>query len=141
LRATASLFQIPAVNEGVIVATDARGRIYGFEEMSGLPLWEFATNEGLQRGGPLISGRDALVGTDSGRIVAVDTRSGRMVFRTGTTGGGYRSMGASGPVLLVTKSGQHPGLVGFLSDPSGTLVSVQSPTILVPGKMLAYFLE
>jgi outer membrane protein assembly factor BamB len=140
LRGTTSLFQIPAVSQGVLVLTDSRGRVYGFDEMDGRPLWEFATNEGLQRGSPVISGKDVLVGTNSGRVVAVDTNSGRMVFETGPSASGYRSMGASGSVLVVTRSGEHPGSIGFINDPSGRLVSVRSPTVLVPGKMLSSFL-
>ena len=79
-RLSSEVLARPAGGRGVVVARGADGRIYGLDASNGQQGWVFerATPSLTLRGlsDPVIVGRNAILGLDTGELVSLDLRSG-----------------------------------------------------------------
>ena len=125
----------------VVYGVDFYGQAHAFDTATGDETWDFAINSFVVRTVPVLSGSRLLVTTTLGSLVAIDTETHDLVARsTGDGPQGYLGAMAVTPDLVVAvKGGHHPGLVAFEHDPDVALLAQPSPTVLVPGTMLANF--
>jgi hypothetical protein len=82
-----------------------------------------------------------LVTTTLGSLVAIDTETHDLVARSAGDGpqGYLGAMAVTSDLVVAVEGGHHPGLVAFEHDPDAALLAEPSPTVLVPGTMLANF--
>jgi len=130
----------PAVTPDAIVAVDALGEVYRFDPSTGSRVWDFALNEAVLRSPVVVADTAALVATADGRLAAIDLTSGRLVWQSEPSGAVLRSLAVASEAVVAVRGGDRSGLVGFVNDPSGRLVSMVSPTVLDLPSLLVAFL-
>jgi hypothetical protein len=69
--------------------------------------------------------------------VAVDAASGVLVWQSEATPGQVGTISLSREVVVAVKGGRDAGLIAFEHDPDGSLVRIESPTVLEPGTTLS----
>jgi len=129
----------PVVAGDGVYALDYRGQLYRFDSATGTRDWDFALNQLVLRSGPVVIGDHVVFGTTSGDLAALETGSGDLVWRAGTTGGQLRSIAVTPDRLVAVRGGGRAGLIAFDSDPGGALVRVPSPTVLDPSGFFVAF--
>jgi outer membrane protein assembly factor BamB len=129
----------PAVADGAAYAVDAGGGLYRFDAEDGARRWSYQLNETVTRSSPVVSGDVVLVGLNDGRLVAIDTASGHLVWQGAATPGLIGPIAVSTDAIVAVKGGRRAGLVAFEHDPGGTLVDLPSPTDLDAASTLARF--
>jgi outer membrane protein assembly factor BamB len=129
----------PALADGAAYAVDLGGGVYRLDAASGDRRWSYQLNDTVVRNSPVVSGSSVLVGTNEGRLVAIDAASGHLVWESPATPGLIGAIALSPDVVVAVKGGRDAGLVAYEPDPSGTLVDVPSPTELDLGTTLARF--
>jgi outer membrane protein assembly factor BamB len=132
-------FGAPAVTGRSVVGIDLDGQTYLFDLVSGERTWDFALNDPTARSTPVVSGQQVLVTTNSGRVAALDARTGELVWQNAPTFDLLRDPLVTTNLLVVVRGGAHPGLVAFAHDPSGSLVRVASPTTTDPARLFGMF--
>ena len=90
--------------------------------------WSHQLNEVILRGAPVVSGDAVIVGLADGRLVAVDSASGQLIWQEDLTEGALGAVAISDDALIAVTGGPEAGLVALENDPEGTLVDVPSPT-------------
>ena len=129
-----------AVSSDAVVVVDAAGQVYRLDPDTGDRVWDYAVNEPVIRSPAVIAGGNVLVATSKGRLAAIDLGSGLLVWQSEQGNGMLRSLALAPQVVVGVRGGVEPGLVGFAHDPSGTLVSLVSPTEIDLSKLfLAFF--
>jgi outer membrane protein assembly factor BamB len=125
----------------LVYGVDFYGQVHAFDTATGAARWDFAINAFVVRTVPVLSGSSLLTTTTLGSLIAIDAETHDLVARsTGDGPQGYLGAMAVTPDLVVAvKGGHHPGLVAFEHDPDAALLAEPSPTVLVPGTMLANF--
>lgn len=130
----------PAVTPDAIVVVDSLGEVYRFDPATGSRVWDFALNEPVLRSPAVVAGTRVLVATAKGQLVAIDLTSGRLVWRSEPSGAVLRTFALAPDAVVAVRGGVRSGLIGYVNDPSGTLVSVVSPTVLDLPSLLGAFL-
>lgn len=120
----------PAVTPDAIVAADSLGEVYRFDRSTGARVWDYALNEPVLRSPVVVAGTAVLIATTLGRLAAIDLTSGRLVWQSEPSGGVLRSLALASDAVVAVRGGGRSGLIGYVNDPAGTLVSIVSPTVL-----------
>jgi outer membrane protein assembly factor BamB len=130
----------PMLTPDAVLVVDTFGQVYRLDPGTGDRVWDFAVNEAVTRSPGVVAGGSVLVPTSSGRLAAIDLESGSLVWQSERGTGLLRSLALTPQVVVAVRGGAEPGLVGFVEDPEGTLVSLVSPTELDLSKLLLAFL-
>ena len=129
----------PAVTPDAVLAVDVSGEVYRLDLATGKRAWDFALNETVLRSPVVVAGDRVLIASSTGHLSAVDLTSGRLVWRSDGGRGILRSLTPTSAAVVAVRGGTQPGLVAFVEDPGGTLVSVVSPTTFDLSKLLLAF--
>lgn len=129
----------PMITPEAVVVVDTFGQVYRLDPSTGERVWDYAVNEAVTRSPGVVAGESVLVATSTGRLAAIDLESGLLVWQSQQGGGLLRSLALTPQVVVGVRGGASPGLVGFVEDPKGTLVSLVSPTELDLSKLLLAF--
>ncbi|MGH8615914.1 MAG: outer membrane protein assembly factor BamB [Gammaproteobacteria bacterium] len=85
-RVSSEVLAAPGYSQGVVVARTGDGKLFGLESASGKRLWVYDRTEPALtlRGAsaPLLSETLVLAGFDSGHLVALDLRTGKLIWDT-----------------------------------------------------------
>lgn len=85
-RVSSEVLAAPRYSQGVVVVRTGDGKLFGLESASGKRLWVYDRTEPTLtlRGvsAPLLSETLALAGFDSGHLVALDLRTGKLIWDT-----------------------------------------------------------
>jgi outer membrane protein assembly factor BamB len=108
-------------------STSVTGSIYRIDLLSGQLAWDFALNEPIVRGAPVVSAGALLVATTDGSLNAFDTGTGERIWRDRRPGV-LRSLAPAGPFVIGVRAEPRAGLDAFAPDPRGQLVREASPT-------------
>lgn len=120
----------PLVQDGVLYTTTAWSKVYAFDASSGKPLWSYdpqvpgetgfkACCDVVNRGAALFEGK-LYVGTLDGRLIALDAKTGQLIWSTITVDQNkpYTITGApriaKGKVLIGNGGGEY-GVRGYIS--------------------------
>jgi outer membrane protein assembly factor BamB len=97
----------PAFADGAVYAADLSGGLYRFDPADGDRDWSFQLNEVVVRSAPVVSGPTILLGLNDGRLVAIDSETGHLVWESeATPAGGDRA----GPRIVKGGKGRFPAL-------------------------------
>jgi outer membrane protein assembly factor BamB len=99
-------------------------------------LWSFEFDVSAFYASPVVVGGTVVVGLDDGRLAAIDTASGVLVWRTNAGHGPVHGIAAADGTLVASISSLSGGLIGLVHDPSGSLLSEVSSTKPNWGRML-----
>ncbi|MEW6059319.1 MAG: PQQ-binding-like beta-propeller repeat protein [Actinomycetota bacterium] len=130
---------MPALGGGDVYIADVSGGLYRLDGETGSRVWDYQFNHLVVRSSPVVSGSAVLLGLDDGRMVAVDARSGELVWQGRPGDGLIGAVALSQEVVVAVKGGRQPGLVAFVHDPGGTLTHIPSPTVIDAGALLGNF--
>lgn len=128
-----------AVTPDGVLVVDLSGEVYRLDLATGDRVWDFALNETVLRSPVVVAGDRALIASSKGHLSAIDLTSGRLVWQGDAGAGILRSLTPTSNAVVAVRGGSQPGLVAFVKDPDGTLVSVVSPTDLDLSKLLLAF--
>jgi outer membrane protein assembly factor BamB len=126
-------FTALAVAEGAVYAADVTAGLYRLDAADGRRRWSFQLNDRVIRSAPVVSGSTVLLGLSDGRLVAIDTDSGHLVWESEASPGLVGTIALGTDVVVAVKGGRDAGLIAFEHDPDGALVDVRSPTELDAG--------
>jgi len=129
----------PAVSGQGVFVTDQSGTIYNFDPASGAERWRYASNR-FAVSGPIVTSTALLQPTSDGTIVAVDIASGHQVWHGSVSDSLVIGLAASSEVVVASRTGTSPGLVGLRTDPAGLTEDVTSPTTSDPAGLLLAWL-
>jgi outer membrane protein assembly factor BamB len=132
-------FSAPAVDDGAVYVADHQGDLQSVHPATGDTDWLFAFNERVVRSSPVIVGNRVLLGLADGSLGVVDRSTGHLVWRSRATSGQIGGIAVAPSAIVAEKGGQNGGLVAFRTDPSGTLLDVESPTVPHYGSIAARF--
>jgi outer membrane protein assembly factor BamB len=128
----------PTQAEDLIIVPYSSGEVFGLRKINGRLAWEenlASTRSGGAlpamadiQGEPVIDGTRALIASHSGRIVALDTRSGRTVWET-DVGSVQTPWVAGNSIFIVTPENQ---LVAMARDDGRVRWSAELPRYLDP---------
>ncbi len=140
LASQLSVLTAPVVTSEAVYAIDLSGQVHAVSPSSGEELWDYAINALVPRAGASVA-TTLLVPTARGSLLAIDTESHDLVARATAAGpqGYLGAMAVGSAVVVLVKGGHQAGLVAFGSDAGAPLLSVPSPTVLDPGRMVANF--
>ena len=114
-------------------ALDIGGQLYRFDASDGSLVWNFVLNEPTYDAPPVVAGDRVLVGTDTGRLAAVDAGTGHLVWQSAAQQGLLRGLAPTPDVVVAVRGGDQAGLVGYQHDDSGVLLDELSPTVFDAG--------
>jgi len=103
------------------------GSVYRFDTSSGSVVWDFAINEPIIQGAPVVSSGSVLVATAAGSLNAFDPTTGERIWR-GDRAGSLHAITPAGSVVVAVRSRPRAGLDAFGPDPEGRLSREMSPT-------------
>jgi outer membrane protein assembly factor BamB len=129
----------PALDSGAVYMVDVGGGLYRLDATDGARSWSYQLNDTVVRSSPVVTGGAVLVGLNDGRLVAVDARSGHLVWESAATPGLIGAIAVGSDAIVAVKGGRDAGLIAFENDPEGSLVDVPSPTQLELGTTLSRF--
>ena len=139
LNAPVSPYGGVAIAGDAVYAVDLNAQLYRLATSTGARVWDFALNEFVQRGWPVVAGTSVLVATQGGNLAAVDTSSGHLVWQSGEGTGPLRGLAPLGDQILAVRGGPDAGLSSFAHDDAGSLVDEVSPTVADPAVLLRNF--
>jgi len=119
-----------ALFDGAAFVTDTTaitGSVYRIDTSSGSVVWDFAVNEPIIQGAPVVSSGSVLVATTDGSLNAFDPESGERIWRDDRVGA-LHAITPAGSVLVAVRSRPRAGLDAFGPDPEGGLIREVSPT-------------
>ena len=122
-----------AFDDESVFAADIAGGLYRLDAADGRRRWSYQLNEVVLRSSPVVSGSSLLLGLSDGRLVALDTSSGHLVWQSPPSPGLVGTISLASDAVLAVKGGRGAGLIAFEHDPEGELVDVPSPTELDAG--------
>ncbi len=130
-----------AVAPGAIIAVDSIfGQVYRLDDETGAHVWDFALNRSVLRSPAVVAGGNVLVASGDGRLAAIDLDTGTLVWQSEPTGSTLRSLTPTTDMIVGVEGGVQSGMVGYATDPDGSLVSIDSPTELDAGLLFGAFL-
>ena len=122
-----------AFDDESVFAADIAGGLYRLDAADGKRRWSYQLNEVVLRSSPVVSGSSLLLGLSDGRLVALDTASGHLVWQSAPSPGLVGTIALASDAVLAVKGGREAGLIAFEHDPDGELVDIPSPTELDAG--------
>ena len=122
-----------AFDDESVLAADIGGGLYRLDAADGKRGWSYQLNEVVLRSSPVVSGPSLLLGLSDGRLVALDTGSGHLVWQSAPTPGLVGTIALASDAVVAVKGGRQAGLIAFEHDPDGELVDIPSPTELDAG--------
>ncbi|MGH2594957.1 MAG: PQQ-binding-like beta-propeller repeat protein [Actinomycetota bacterium] len=125
-----------AITPDAVLVVDANGEVYRLDLATGERVWDFALNETVLRSPAVVAGDRVLIASSTGHLSAIDLTSGRLVWQSDAAAGILRSLTPTLGAVVAVRGGAQPGLVAYVEDPDGSLVSVVSPTVLDLSKLL-----
>jgi outer membrane protein assembly factor BamB len=125
-----------AFDDESVFAADIAGGLYLLDATDGGRGWSYHLNEVVLRSSPVVSGSTLLLGLGDGRLVALDTASGHLVWQSAPSPGLVGTIALASDAVIAVKGGRDAGLIAFEHDPDGELVDVPSPTDLDAGTTL-----
>jgi outer membrane protein assembly factor BamB len=125
----------PAISAEGVFVTDQSGTVYSFDPATGSEHWRFATNQ-FAVSGPIAIPGTVLQPTSAGQVVAIDTASGHQIWHAQVSDSVVIGLAASQDLVVVSRTGSTPGLVGLTADPAGATEDVSSPTTADPGGLV-----
>lgn len=129
----------PALTGGSLYVVDVGGGVYRLDADDGERGWSHQLNEVVLRSSPVLSGDTLLLGLSDGRLVALETERGHLVWQSEPSAGLLGTIALAPDAVIVVKGGEEAGLVAFEHDPDGTLVDVPSPSELDLGTTLSRY--
>jgi hypothetical protein len=99
----------PAFADGAVYAADLSGGLYRFDPADGDRDWSFQLNEVVVRSAPVVSGPTILLGLNDGRLVAIDSETGHLVWESEATPGLVGTIALGPDVVIAVKGGVTPG--------------------------------
>ena len=129
----------PALADGAVYAADLSGGLYRFDAADGDRDWSFQLNEVVVRSAPVASGPTILLGLNDGRLVAIDSGTGHLVWESEATPGLVGTIALGPDVVIAVKGGKDAGLIAFEHDDEGALLDLPSPTELETGTTLSRY--
>lgn len=129
----------PVVAEDAVIATDYAGGVYRLDLATGDRIWDHQLNVLAVRSSPVLVDGAVVLGTDDGRVVALDGGTGRLVADVRLGDGVVGGIATAGDLLLAPVAGSAPALVALATDPAGRLLDVVSPTVADPVAMVGRF--
>lgn len=129
----------PAITPDAVLVVDVSGEVYRLDLATGERAWDFALNETVLRSPAVVAGGRVLIASSTGHLSAIDLTSGRLVWQGNGGAGILRSLTPTSAAVVAVRGGSQPGLVAFVEDPDGALVSVVSPTVVDLSKLLLAF--
>jgi len=122
-----------AFDDESVFAADIAGGLYRLDAADGKRRWSYQLNEVVLRSSPVVSGSSLLLGLSDGRLLALDTASGHLVWQSAPSPGLVGTIALASDAVLAVKGGREAGLIAFEHDPDGELVDIPSPTELDAG--------
>lgn len=129
----------PDLTADALYATDYAGGVYRFDPATGERIWDHQLNVLAVRSGPVAVDAGVVLGTDDGRLVALDGATGHLVADVRLGDGVVGAIAVAGDLLIAPVAGDAPELVALRTDPEGTLLDVASPTALDPLALVGRF--
>ena len=121
IRGAEELESVPVVVDGVMYVSDSN-RVFALDGQAGRPIWEYRRQPALQRGpnrGVAVLGNKIYFGTQDAHLVALDARTGNLVWDTKVAEARDGYLCPAAPLVVGNKVvigvgyGDH-GLNGFL---------------------------
>jgi alcohol dehydrogenase (cytochrome c) len=121
IRGAEELESVPVVVDGVMYVSDSN-RVFALDGQAGRPIWEYRRQPALQRGpnrGVAVLGNKIYFGTQDAHLVALDARTGNLVWETKVAEARDGYLCPAAPLVVGNKVvigvgyGDH-GLNGFL---------------------------
>jgi outer membrane protein assembly factor BamB len=128
-----------ALGPWALYVADASGGVYRIDPRSGGRAWDHQLNELIVRSSPVVAGGAVLIGLNDGRLVALDTASGSLVWQSPVSVGLIGAISVAPDLVVAVKGGPEAGLVAFAHDPNGHLVDVPSPTVVDAARLAGNF--
>ena len=122
-----------AFDDESVFAADIAGGLYRLDAADGKRRWSYQQNEVVLRSSPVVSGSSLLLGLSDGRLVALDTASGHLVWQSAPSPGLVGTIELASDEVLAVMGGREAGLIAFEHDPDGEIVDIPSPTELDAG--------
>ena len=132
-------FSSPAVDGGNVYVADHQGDLQSVRTSTGAIDWLYAMNERIVRSSPVVVGDRVLLGLGDGSLGVVDRTSGHLVWRSRSTAGQIGGIAVASSAIVAEKGGANGGLVAFETDPNGSLLDLESPTVPHYGAIAARF--
>jgi outer membrane protein assembly factor BamB len=129
----------PVVTDAGLFVTDQSGTVYAMDPATGAERWRFATNLGVV-GAPVATSTAVLQPAIDGSIVAIGIESGHQIWHASIADNVVLGLAASSSAIVASHSGTAPGLVALVTDPSGALEDVSSPTTADPAGLASGWL-
>ena len=109
-----------AVADGVVYVGCRDGHVYAIDARSGKKKWDYSTSQSWVNGTPAVRGGIVYVGTsDTHKFLALDARSGRLIYAVDTHALVFSSAAIAGKLLYV---GAFNGRLSALDIATGDLV-------------------
>ncbi len=122
-----------------MAAAGLSGGLSLLDPADGERAWSYQFNEVVIRSSPVVSGTTVLLGLDDGRLVAVDTGSGHLVWQSAPGRNPIGAIALSTDSVVTVRLGREPAVVAFEHEPDGALIDERSPTELEAGTTLGRY--
>ena len=129
----------PAIGEDLVIGIDYAGGVYRLDRSTGADVWDHQLNALTVRSGPVLAGDAVVLGTNDGRVVALDASNGHLIADVRLGDGVVGTLAADGDLLLAPVGGPGAALVALARDPGGALLDVVSPTVADPVAIVSRF--
>jgi outer membrane protein assembly factor BamB len=100
-------------------------------------LWSYEFDISGVFASPVVVGNSVVVGLDDGRIVAIDTTTGVLVWRTDTGTAAVHGLAAGGGVVVASVGSRTGGLFAYQHDPDATPLAEVSSSKPSWGRMVS----
>ena len=127
----------PAVAGASVYVLDVFSGLFRLDARTGRRLWDYQFAPSATSSAPIVAlggPSTVYVGLDDGTIAGIDAGSGRLRWKSSLGSGptGPLAVGAASgrPVLLASSEATRGGITAFVTDPSGRLLDLESPTVL-----------
>ena len=109
------------------------------DRSTGADVWDHQLNALTVRSGPVLAGDAVVLGTNDGRVVALDASNGHLIADVRIGSGVVGALATDGDLLLAPVGGPDAALVALARDPDGALLDVASPTVADPVAIVSRF--
>jgi outer membrane protein assembly factor BamB len=132
---------------GSVYLVDLSGTMVRLDAATGDRVWDYRFNASRSisipylalASSPVVTGSSVLIGLSDGRLAAVSTETGHLVWQSDTGPGALGGIALSPEVVIAAKGGANGGLVAFRHDDAGTLIDEPSPTELDPAELASSY--
>lgn len=118
---------VPLVDGDAVFVVDFSGTVGRFDVATGERVWSFPLNDLVVRSSPFLAEDAIVLGTNGGRLVALDRETGHLVADLETGAGLLGAIAVPEELLVVPKGGADPRLLGVVTDTAARRLDVASP--------------